>query len=270
MELTMNHLAASQSDSDMIDRGAETLMTNNSIIDLQVSPEDIVAFLKQELQYKQIVQGVLYQRVIQATSVDRAIQISPQEIQVMGDQFRMAHALEKVSETIAWLQAQDITVEDWERGIHHRLLAQQLAEDLFASEAERRFAEQRLDYDRVVLYHLEVPYEPLVHELFYQIDEDELSFYEAAHLYDSNPDRRQRCGFEGIVGRWEMPPQFATQIFGAPVQQVTEPLPDKDGYHLFWVEEVISGQLTEEIRQNIIQNAFQTWLESELTYYRHR
>jgi parvulin-like peptidyl-prolyl isomerase len=270
MELTMNHFAAATSASGMTDRGTEILMANHPIIDLQVSSEDIVAFLKQELQYKQIVQRILYQRVIQATSAQRLIHILPEEIQAIGDQFRMAHALEKISDTLNWLQLQDMTVEDWERGIHHRLLAQQLAANLFASEAEKRFAEQRLDYDRVVLYHLEVPYESLVYELFYQIDEDEMSFYEAAHLYDINAARRHRCGFEGIVGRWEIPPQFATQIFGATVQQVTEPIRDEDGYHLFWVEEVIAGQLTEENRQNIIQTAFQTWLESELTYHQHQ
>jgi parvulin-like peptidyl-prolyl isomerase len=111
-----------------------------------------------------------------------------------------------------------------------------------------------------------VPYEQVAQELFYQIEESEISFYEAAHLYDVDDRRRYVCGYEGKVNRWSLSPEIAAAIFSANIGQVVGPLKTEQGYHLFWAEEFIPATLTPEHRQEIQHKLFQDWLNQELNY----
>jgi hypothetical protein len=103
--------------------------------------------------------------------------------------------LEKASETLAWLAEQMITPEDWEAGICERLLSKKLAEYLFAKEVEKFFAQNQLIFQQVLLYKITVLDESLLKKLFYQIEEREISFYEAAHLYDM----MRSVGISGVM-----------------------------------------------------------------------
>ena len=162
-----------------------------------------------------------------------------------------------------------MTVEDWEMGLRDRLLTQKLKEALFARDVERVFAESRLDFDRVDLYRLRVPYQPLCQELFYQIEEGEISFYEAAHLYNIDEQRRLRCGYEGRLQRWNFEPEVAATIFGEAPGHVLGPFASAQGYDLLMSANFLFSELNDETRNTILDRLFQEWLESELNYLIH-
>jgi parvulin-like peptidyl-prolyl isomerase len=239
----------------------------NSTLDTDIGPQDIVTALKRAFQYKTIYQTILQQRVVDHAAAERGVSVSVEDIQAAADQERRDRQLERASDTLAWLMAHQVTAEDWEAGLSDRLLAQKLAQVLFASEVERFFAEHRLDYDQVVLYHILVPYEQVAQELFYQIEESEISFYEAAHLYDVDPQRRLQCGYEGALYRWNLSPAIAAAVFAAAPHRVIRPLHSEQGYSLLWVEEFRWAELTIDLRQDIIDRLFQEWLSSELNYW---
>jgi parvulin-like peptidyl-prolyl isomerase len=247
-----------------------TQQIQQNLLSLQVNADDIVAFLKQQTQYQAVFEQVLYQRLIDWYAHDRGIQVTSEETQIAGNQFRQAHNLEKAEDTLAWLAIQKITPEDWEQGLHHNLLTQKLAQHLFHDQIEKYFAENRLNYDRVILYEILLPDVAFAEELFYQIDENEISVYEAAHLYDRRPDSRYRCGFVGHVCRWDVAARFSAEIFAAQPQQVLPPMQSDAGYHLFWVEDVLPAQLTPELAQIILRQLLQEWLDRELTYFKHQ
>lgn len=163
--------------------------------------QEIFSFLKKDMQLKEVCQRVLYQRVIDQAARERGITVSPEEIQAECDRLRREKRLEKAADTLAWLADQMITADDLEAGIRDRLLAQKLAESLFSKEVEKFFAQNRLDFDKILLYQIIVPYQKVAQEVFYQIEEQEISFYHAAHLYDIDERRRQHCGCEGELGK---------------------------------------------------------------------
>ena len=167
---------------------------------------------------------------------------------------------------MTWLAEQLVSPYDWEIGIRSQLLAQKLAQTLFAKEAEKFFHQNRQEFEQIVLYQIIVTCEKLAQELYYQIEEDEISFYEAAHIYDIDEHRRQKCGYEGKIYRWAMQPSIAEVVFGSPPQHLIGPLRSEQGYHLLLVEEVIAAELTPQIYQEIINNMFQQWLTSEVQY----
>lgn len=244
------------------------LMVNNSdsLVSQAVEADDIIDSLKQSLQFKQVCQQILSQRIIDRAARVRHVEVSAEEIQAEADRQRRAFRLERASDTLAWLADQQISPEDWEQGIHAQVLSQKLKRAMFESEVDRFFAQNRLDFDRVVLYQIIVPYEQLAQEVFYQIEEGEISFYEAAHLYDIELNRRYQCGFEGIVYRWSLKPEIAAVVFGAAPNQVVYPVQTEQGHHLFMVEEFLSAELTPEIQEEILNRLFQEWLREELNY----
>lgn len=238
---------------------------------IAINTKEIIQFLKQKTRLKEVCQEVVSEKIIQQAAASRNIEVTSEEIQVEAEEIRRAKRLEKASDTIAWLKEEMNTIEEWETAIKQTLLTKKLAHHLFDSKVESYFAQNRLDYDRFILYQLVVPYEKLAQELFYQIEEEEISFYQAAHLYDLDENRRYVCGYEGKVHRWNFAPDIAAAIFKTPipVNEIIGPLRSDLGYHLFKIEAYIPAELTSEQRQEIIDRQFKQWLDSELNYMIH-
>lgn len=238
----------------------------NSLSQITIVPDEIVNYLKKDIQLREVYQKILYQKIINQAAQERDITVTSEEIQAEADKQRYEKRLEKAADTVAWLTDQMIATDDWEAGIRDCLLAKKLNEHLFAKEAEKFFTQNRLDYEQILLYQIVVPYEKLAQELFYQIEEQEISFYEAAHLYDVDEQRKQQCGYEGKLYRWSLKPDLAAVVFSAQPGEVVGPLKTEQGYHILKVEEFIQAELTPERRQDILNRMFKEWLASELNY----
>ena len=233
---------------------------------IPIEPEEIVDFLKRDMLLKEVCQKIASQKNIEKAAAERDITVTPEEIQTEADSIRHRKHLEKASDTLNWLEEQIVTVEDWEAGIGDRLLAKKLSEHLFEGEVEKYFAQHRLDFEQFILYQIVIPYERLAQEIFYQIEEEEISFYEAAHLYDIDERRRLQCGYQGKVNYRSLKADIAAVVFAASKGEVVGPLSTEQGYHLFMIEEVIPAELTPKKREEILNKLFQDWLEGELTH----
>ncbi|MEG4403984.1 peptidylprolyl isomerase [Microcoleus sp. MON2_D5] len=231
-----------------------------------IEASEIIELLRQEMQLKTFTQKVLQKKVIEKAARERGLTVTPDEIQAVGDQLRREKRLEKAADTIAWLVDQMISVEDLEAGICDRLLSQKLAEHLFSKEVEKIFVQNKLQFDQIILYQIIVANPQLAQELFYQIQEGEISFFDAAHLYDIDENRRHICGCEGKVYRWGLKPDIAVAVFSAKPGEVIRPIETELGYHLFLVEKFLPAELTPERYQEILHNLFNEWLANEVNY----
>ncbi|PSB23737.1 peptidylprolyl isomerase [Stenomitos frigidus] len=231
--------------------------------------DEIVLSLKKEILLKDVCHKILRQHIVDEAAQARNITITPEDIQVEADRLRHEYHLQKASDTLAWLEEQLVTMEDWEAGIRDRLLLQKLTECLFNQNVESFFAQNRLDFERALVYQIIVPYAQLAQEIFYEIEEEEISFYEAAHLYDVDPKRRYGCGYEGELYRWSLKPDISALVFGADPKKVIAPVQTEQGYHLLMVEEFLSAELTPELHQEILQKLFKEWLDAEFNHFLH-
>jgi parvulin-like peptidyl-prolyl isomerase len=237
-----------------------------SFLGTDIHSEEIIDFLKQEIRLKGICQEILFQGIIQRAAQDRNLTVTDGEIQAEATRQRYTRRLESASATYAWLEDQLITADDWESGIRTHLQSKKLAELLFQDAIRPYFIEHQVEYEKAALYHLIVPYELLAQELFYQIEEEEISFFEAAHLYDIDENRRLLCGYEGLIHRWCLEPDISAQVFGAEPKEVIGPIQNSAGFNLYRVEEFIPAELTDEIAHEIRQQLFREWLVRELNY----
>lgn len=238
----------------------------SSLKNIQVEPEQIVEFLQKNIRYKEIYQEILYQQVISQAAEERGIIVTDEEIQAESERQRLEKRLEKAADTLAWLTEEMMSPEDWEAGIRDKILSKKLANHLFAQEAEKFFNQNRLDFDKVVLYQFVVPYQQLAQEILYQIEDKEITFYEAAHIYDIDKKRRLQCGYEGELYRWSLKPDIAAVVFSGKLGEVFGPFSTEQGFHLLMVEEFIPAELTPERYQEILDKIFQEWLVNELNY----
>ncbi len=257
---TNNHIYSDSGKPDMV-----------QFHNIQIDLAEIEEHLKQELKLKQICCDILYQKIIEQVAARTNIAVTPEETQTEANNIRRSKRLEKASDTLAWLQDNMLDADEWEIGINKSLLAQKVAHHLFDKKVEPYFTQNRLDFDQFIVYQLLVPYQKLAQELFYQIEEEEISFYQAAHLYDIDEERRYVCGYEGKVHRWNFPPDIAAAIFKTPIPvgEIIGPLQSEQGYHLFKIEDYLPAQLTPDVFQEIIDKLFKQWLDSELNYMLH-
>ncbi|MBW4588126.1 peptidylprolyl isomerase [Aetokthonos hydrillicola Thurmond2011] len=242
-------------------------MTN--LTKVTITSEEIINFLKTEIAFKEVHQKILFRKIISRTAQEKGIIVTDEEIDNEVNRLRREKRLEKATDTIAWLTDQLVNLHDWEEGIRNRLLAKKLAEALFAEEAKRFFVQNRLEFEQVILYQLIVSSEKLAQELYYQLEEGEISFPDAAYLYDLDDNRKYKCGYEGKVYRLTIPPDIATVIFSTPPKQLIGPIKTEQGYHLFKVEEFIPPELTSQRYEEIINSMFQQWLVAEVDYMLH-
>lgn len=231
-------------------------------------PVEIVGFLGQKLRLKDVCREIYCHKVVDRVAQERGLEITPDEIQAELDRLRQERHLEELSDVIRWLSDQMITLSDWEFEIRYQLLAQKLAEDLFADEVEKTFSEYQIDFEQILLYRITVPYAALCQELFYRIEEDEISFYEAAHLYNNELSLRLQCGYEGRKYRQDLNPEIAEVVFNAFEGQVLGPFQSSpETYDLLLVEQFFPAELTTELYDKIIRKKFGEWLEIELGLY---
>lgn len=70
---------------------------------IAIAPEEIVRFLKSEINYKEVCQNILFQRVINRVAQERGIAVTTEEIEAEAERQRRDKRLEKASDTLAWL-----------------------------------------------------------------------------------------------------------------------------------------------------------------------
>lgn len=239
------------------------------LANVSIELEEIVNFLKHEVHLREICQRIIYRQIVERAAQERGIEVTADQVQQEADRQRYQRRLESAAATYSWLTEQLITPDDWEEGIRQHLLTHKLAEHLFGNEVEKYFFEHRLDFEQVSLYKVRVPYRQLSQELLYQIEEGEISFYEAAHLYDVDEQRRLQCGYEGRLYRWSLNPELAAILFSARLGEIIGPLETEQNYELLMVEEFVTAELNDKNRQEIIDRMFKEWIESEFNHFLH-
>ena len=101
-------------------------------------------------------------------------------------------------------------------------------------------------------------------ELFYAIQEDELTFPEIAREYIPDLQLRRAGGYKGIQRRTDFRPEVAAAVFAATAPEIIKPIVTSKGVYLIWVEEIIQPELTEELREEIITDLFDVWLKQQI------
>lgn len=233
------------------------------VANIKITKEDIINQVKISGQLPNLISQIIDRKLITSAISKLKITISDQELQVAADQFRELNNLHSAHETMVWLQDNSLTVDDFETIAESSISTKKLAQKLFSqSDIERHFFENRLDYSGLVMYEIILDSKDLAVEIFYAIQEDEITFNEAARKYISNPELRRSGGYSGIIDRASCLPQVSAVIATARAPQLLKPISTNRGTHLIFLEEIIDAQLTPETVDRILVHLFTQWLQA--------
>jgi parvulin-like peptidyl-prolyl isomerase len=232
----------------------------------EISPatnEDILAYLRRSYKLAEIVALAERDAIILEVCDRLNLAISDEELQSAGDTFRLEHKLLGASETLAWLQQQRITVEDWTQGIRVELLTKKLQEHLFGDAVDAHYLSNRDDYRRVALSQILVRDLPEALKVVHALKEENASFCSLALEYSKGKQSKKNGGFVGICFVAKLLPEIARAISKAKEGEAIGPIQTQLGYHIVRVEQMFATELNESVREEILDSLFQSWLQAQ-------
>ncbi|MEO1432304.1 MAG: peptidylprolyl isomerase [Cyanobacteria bacterium J06633_8] len=230
---------------------------------LHISATEVIHNLKICCQIPDVIEVIAKRKVILDAAAEAGIVVADEELQQEGDRLRFAKKLVKAAETWAWLKKHHLTLDNFEELAYNSVLSQKLAHHLFDSKVEPLFYQNQLDYVAAVTYEVIVDDWDLALELFFAVQELEVTFQEIAREYISDPDLRRAGGFQGIQQRTDFRPEVAAAVFAASPPGIIKPVTTPKGIHLIWVEEIIQPKLDEQLHEKIVMELFDSWLQQQ-------
>ncbi|MTJ08930.1 peptidylprolyl isomerase [Anabaena sp. UHCC 0204] len=232
---------------------------------LKVSQEDIIYHIKISCQIPSLLEAITTKKIIAESAEKEGINIEISELQQSADSLRLANKLIKAEETWEWLQKHYLSLDNFEEIAQLNLLSAKLAHHLFADKIEPFFYAHQIDYSAAVTYEVILDDEDLALEIFYALQEGEISFQEIARQYIQNPEIRRAGGYQGIRKRSDFRPEIASAVFAANPPQILKPIITPKGAHIIIVEEIIEPQLNEQMRVKILGDLFTNWLQEQIS-----
>ncbi|MGA7938151.1 MAG: peptidylprolyl isomerase [Kovacikia sp.] len=231
---------------------------------LTVSREEIIQHIKLSCQIPAIAREVAIRRVITEAAAEAGIQVELEELQQAADNLRLVNNLLQAEDTWVWLQKYCLSLDEFEDLAYTNLISTKLAKQLSADKVESFFVEHYLDYAGAMLYEVVLDDADLAMELFYAIQEGEMSFSDVARQYIQEPELRRCGGYRGRVSRSDLKPEISAAVFAATPPQLLKPIITPKGAHLIQVEEIIQPQLDEPLRVKILADLFSNWLNQQI------
>ena len=236
----------------------------------EISDRDLIYEAKIAGKIPELIQGILRRKVIARQVQEAGINPTIAELQAAADKFRIVNQLESAEATQKWLRDRFLSIDDFEDMVTQNLISNKLAQHLFGDRVEQIFAQNLLDYSGAIIYEVILEDRNLAMEIFYSLQEGDLSFADVAHQYISVPELRRRGGYIGRVSRKQLRPEISAAVFAAKPPQLIEPIVTAVGVHLIQVEEIIEPQLDERLHQQILTEMFEQWLVETIAAYPHQ
>jgi parvulin-like peptidyl-prolyl isomerase len=231
---------------------------------LKVSSEDIIYYIRMACQIPGILEAIATQKIISEHAEKAGIEISVEELQTAADNIRLAHRLLKAEDTWSWLEKHHLSLDDLEEIAKLNLTSSKLANHLFADQVEPFFYAHQPKYFGAVTYEVILDDEDVALELFYALQEGEISFQEIARQYIQNPEMRRTGGYQGIRRRMDFRAEIAAAVFAATPPQILKPIITPKGAHIILVEEIIKPELDDNLRFQIMGEFFTNWLQQQI------
>ena len=231
---------------------------------ITITNENILTELKVSCKLPEIIEGIVTRKIIENAATEAGIKVEDEELQKVADQLRLANNLISADDTWEWLGKHGLSIEEFEQIIYNTVTSKKLATHLFGDKVEPYFFANQLHYSSVVMYEIILDDEDLAIELFYAVQEGEMSFYDVAHKYIQDTELRRKVGYRGILHRKDLKPEISAAVFAIQSSQLLKPIVTSSGIHLILVEEIIQPELNEKIRSNILSDLFFEWLKQQI------
>ncbi|HEY9623162.1 MAG TPA: peptidylprolyl isomerase [Crinalium sp.] len=224
------------------------------------TPEDILKHLQYSRKIAEIAKTVEREQLIVKLCEELNITVSDEELQSAGDAFRLEHKLLTAADTIAWLNQQRITVEDWSYGIRIERLTQKLKEHVFGGAIDAHYMSDRDQYKRVALSQILLPNEAEAIQVLQELQNNPSAFCALALQHSRGKQSKNSGGFIGVQFVMQLPVAIREAIANAQAGEIIGPVYTQLGYHVLKIEMWFPPECSESVRQTILDSLFENWL----------
>ncbi|MEA5581001.1 peptidylprolyl isomerase [Nodularia harveyana UHCC-0300] len=231
---------------------------------ITITAEDILQQVKLSCKIPDLVEQIVSQKMILAAAEEAGIKVDTEELQKAANLLRLTNKLTSAEDTWKWLEKHGLSIDEFEEIVYNNIIIGKLSQHFFADKIEPYFFENQLNYAGVVMYEVVLEDEDLALELFYAIQEGEMSFYDVAHQYIQDVELRRKGGYLGVLRRQDLKPEISAAVFAAKPPQLLKPIVTAKGISLIFVEEIIQSQLNDELKQEILMDLLLSWIKSKI------
>lgn len=226
----------------------------------KITAEEIIPLLSRY----QMLPQLLRERII-----DQAItSFSCTDDQVLSacQQFYQQNNLTCEDELQAWLKQRGMSREHLEALATRRTLIEKFQQSTWGHQLEAYFLKRKKQLDRVVYSFLRTDDFGIAQELYFRIQEKEQTFAEVAREFSQGPEA-QTGGLIGLVELGTLNSHLVELLSVSQPGQLLPPQPSGEWVVLLRLEKFIPAQLDKAMRQRLLNELFETWVQKQLDEY---
>jgi parvulin-like peptidyl-prolyl isomerase len=223
-----------------------------------ITSEDLGPLLAQYQMLPQLAREVILERAI------AEIECTDEEKTLAHNQFCQQYQLSTATDIQDWMRKQGLTSAQLENLIVRRIKLEKFKEATWENEVEAYFHKRKSQLDRVVYSLIRTDKAEIAQELYFRIQEKETSFKDLAIQY-SQGSEAQTGGLIGPVELSAPHPKIAQILSTSKPGQVSPPTRVGDWLVIVRLDNYISADLDQSMRQRLIEEMFRNWLNEQMS-----
>jgi parvulin-like peptidyl-prolyl isomerase len=204
--------------------------------------------------------------LLRELAIDRAIT----EIECSNDeqisalkQFYDSYQLTDEDRLGAWISSQGLDRQHLSEIAIRNFKIDKFKHQTWGNKVESYFLKRKSQLDRAIYSLIRTTDIGIAQEIYFRSIEGEQTFAEIARQYSQGAESKTG----GLIGPVELStphPAIAQLITTQPIGQVCRPVQLDQWYVIIRPEQIIPAQLDDPMRQRLIDELFQTWLQSQM------
>jgi parvulin-like peptidyl-prolyl isomerase len=208
----------------------------------------------------------LLPQLLRELVTDRAIAeipCTPEEQAQCLQQFHQEQQIGSAAEQQAWLTKKHLTEQQLPPLVTRPLRIARYKQTTWGAKLESYFLRRKAQLDRAIYGLIRLQDLGIAQELYFRISEGEQSFALLAREYSQGPEA-QTGGLVGPAELGTLHPTLANALAVSQPEQLWAPMQLGPWWVLIRLEKFMPAQLDEAMRQRLLDELFQTWLQEQL------
>ncbi len=234
-----------------------------SIGNVQLNSDDIVNYLKFINEFDEIANKIVNDHLTIEAAKQRNISLSQDELQHAVDDFRRFAGLHRAKETQEWMEALNVTPDDFESFVSGLMLKNKMIVDITSDEeVDKYFRLHSPEFEAVDIKHIVVTGEDKAKEILALLDDDPDMFDELVAEHTVDEDTQYTNGQMTNVRRGTLETELEAKIFNAKAGDIVGPmqLGDEGFFEIVLVLDFHPAELTDNIRDEVSKSIYKQWL----------
>lgn len=224
--------------------------------ELELNDEDLFPLLAQYRMLPQLAREVIIEHAI------ANIECTNEEEKIARQRFYQQFQITTEAQIKLWLKHHGMTPDQLDRLVLREIKLEKYKQETWGERVESQFLQSKRQLDRVVYSLIRSKDAGVAQELYFRIQEGETSFTDLARKYSEGTEAETG----GLIGPVELNvphPKIAQMLSATRPGQLIPPTRVGDWWIVLRLEKYLSAQLDDQMRQRILNELFQAWLNAE-------